>query len=672
MAILIFYDKILTDLVCLNSFNSEAMELEKVFGRNGLIEQNLKNYEFREQQLEMANAVSQAFENSFHLIVEAGTGVGKSFAYLIPAIDFAISKSERVVISTNTISLQEQLIYKDIPFLQDILPYDFKAVLVKGRSNYLCLRRLNNLLSYERGLFDSKDEVDDLNRISQWSGLTSDGSLADLEPQPKLTVWNRICAERDMCLGVNLCPYSARCFYQRARNNIYSANILVVNHHLLFSDLSLKDNEIGHSILPKYKYLVIDEAHNVENTATEHIGVSISKYSLRYLMDLLCNRDKKGGLFVRLGAPSFSEEVESARKEIENFFDNVEKWSSDEPSGIKRINEKDFQENTISAHLKKIKSILTELLRSAKNDEEEKEINAFIERCQKSDDELNFILSQLLEGYVYWVEVNKDRMENVTLNAVPINISDELSSNLFDKMNSVVLTGATLSTNLSFDYLKKRIGLKESKELILGSPFDYAKQVKLYIPNGMPDPRNDEEFISSVTEKIKYFVSLTKGKAFVLFTNYKMMNDVYESISSWFKEQGIKVFVQGEGISRHTMLEEFKKDINSVLFGTSSFWEGVDVQGEALSNVIVVRLPFSVPTHPVVKARIEDIENKGGNPFMEYNLPEAIIKLKQGFGRLIRTKTDTGIVVILDPRIKTKFYGKYFLNSLPKCEVIYQ
>ena len=648
------------------------MELEKVFGRNGLIEKNLKSYEFREQQLEMAKAVSQAFEDSVHLIVEAGTGVGKSFAYLIPAIDFAISQSERVVVSTNTISLQEQLIHKDIPFLSEILPYDFKAVLVKGRSNYLCLRRLHNLLSYERGLFDSKDEVEDLERIRQWSEKTRDGSLADLEPQPMQTVWSRVCAERDMCLGMNLCPYGKSCFYQRARNNIYNANILVVNHHLLFSDLSLKDNGTGYSVLPKYKYLVIDEAHNIENTATEHIGISISKYSMLYLMDSICNRDRKGGLFIRLGVPSLVGEVDSVRKEITTFFDKIEKWSSDEPSGVKRIHEKNFQENTLSVPLKKIESILTGLLPSAKNEEEEKEINAFIERCRKANEDIDCILSQLLDDHVYWVELSRDRIANVTLNAAPINVSVELSPNLFDKMNSVILTGATLSTNLSFDYLKNRIGIKDGRELLLGSPFDYAKQVKLYIPKKMPDPSDNEAFVSSAIEKIKYYISLTQGKAFVLFTSYKMMNDVYKSLISWFNEQGIKAFVQGEGMSRHTMLEEFKKDINSVLFGTSSFWEGVDVQGEALSNVIVVRLPFSVPTHPVIEARIEDIENKGGNPFMEYNLPEAIIRLKQGFGRLIRTKSDTGIVVILDPRIKTKYYGKYFLNSLPKCEVIFQ
>jgi ATP-dependent DNA helicase DinG len=648
------------------------MELKEIFGTDGLIAHQLKNYEFRIQQSEMAEVVSKAFSDSAHLIIEAGTGVGKSFAYLIPAIDFAITKSERVVVSTNTISLQEQLINKDIPFLQEILPYEFKAVLVKGRSNYLCMRRMENLMAYERELFESKDEVDDFVRIHQWSEFTKDGSLSDLEPQPRMSVWNRVCSERDMCLGPAICTYAKNCFYQRARNAIYNAHILIVNHHLLFSDLSLRKNVPGFSVLPGYKYLIIDEAHNIENTATEHIGISLSKFAVRHLMDSLCNRDRKGGFFIRLGAISLVEWVDNARKEADLFFDNVQKWAEDEPSGVKRIRKSNFVENTLQAPLKKLESVLKGLIPEAKTDEDEKEIIAFAERCRVMNEELYTILSKSIDDSVYWVEVSKDRFVNVTINSAPVNVADELRPNLFDIMNSIILTGATISTNQNFDYFKKRVGLKDCRETILGSPFDYTKQVKLYIPKNMPDPQNNDAFVSAVIEKTKYFVKLTNGKAFILFTSYKMMDEVSKALGSWLNEQGIMYFVQGEGLSRHAMLEKFRNDVNSVLFGTSSFWEGVDVQGEALSNVIVVKLPFSVPTHPVVEARIEDIKNKGGNPFMEYNLPEAIIKLKQGFGRLIRTKNDLGIVVVLDPRIKTKFYGKNFLNSLPKCEIIYQ
>jgi len=648
------------------------MELKEIFGTKGLIEQNLKKYEYRPQQLEMAEAVSKAFKDSKHLIVEAGTGVGKSFAYLIPAIDYAVENSERVVVSTNTISLQEQLINKDIPFLQEILPYDFKVVLVKGRSNYLCLRRLENLMTYERELFETKDEVADLNRIHQWSEVTRDGSLSDLNPQPKSSVWNKVCSERDTCMGPAICIYAKKCFYQRARNIIYNANIMIVNHHLLFSDMSLRKNSPGFSVLPGYKYLIIDEAHNIESAATEHIGISLSKFSARYLMDSLCNRDRKGGLLIRLGETAQIERVDSARKEIDLFFDEVEKWAKDEPSGTKRIRKTLFVKNTLEAPLRNLEMALQDLTHSAKNDEEEKEISAYVERCRRLNDELDIILSRSLDDFVYWVEVSSGRFVNVNMNAAPVNVSEELSPSLFDMMNSVIMTGATVSTNQNFDYFKKRIGIKDCREVILGSPFDYAKQVKIHIPMDMPDPQNNGAFVSAAIEKIKKYIKLTNGKAFVLFTSYKMMNEVHDALNQWFDEQDIKIFVQGEGISRHAMLEEFRKDINSVLFGTSSFWEGVDVQGEALSNVIVVKLPFSVPTHPVVEARIEDIQNRGGNPFMEYNLPEAIIKLKQGFGRLIRTKNDTGIVVILDPRIKTKFYGKSFLNSLPKCEILNQ
>lgn len=646
------------------------MDLEKILGPEGLIAKSLEGYEHRPQQLEMAEAVAQGFRDSAHLVVEAGTGVGKSFAYLIPAIDFAISMSERVVVSTNTISLQEQLINKDIPFLQNVLPDSFKVVLVKGRGNYLCLRRLENSVSYEAGLFETENEQDDLVRIHQWAETTRDGSRSDLEPQPRKSVWEQVCSERDTCLGQIKCPYAKKCFYQRARQAMYNANILVVNHHLLFSDLALRREDSRFSVLPNYKYIVMDEAQNTENTATEHIGISLSNFGVRHLMDSLCRRDRKGGLFIRLKAASMAELVDAARTQSDLFFESVEEWFNDDYSVTRRIRERNFVHNILDGPILKLQNELGDLMPQARNEEEEKEIGAHIERCRGLRDELDTILRQSMDDSVYWVEISRGRFKTIRLNSAPINVSDELRPNLFDAMESIVMTSATLSTNDNFEYFKKRIGLEECRELILGSPFKYDEQVTVYIPPNMPDPRNNEAFIPAATERIRQYIQITHGKAFVLFTSYKMMDEVYRRLKPWLVEQGIAAFEQGKGMSRHAMLEEFRADIDSVIFGTSSFWEGVDVQGEALSNVIVVKLPFSVPTHPVVEARIEDIQMKGGNSFMEYNLPEAIIKLKQGFGRLIRTKKDTGIVAILDTRIRTKFYGKLFLNSLPECRIL--
>jgi len=525
-------------------------------------------------------------------------------------------------------------------------------------------------MTYERGLFETKGEVDDLNRIQQWVKTTKNGSRSDLEPQPAPSVWSRVCSERDMCLGPTKCPHAKLCFYQNARNEMYSANILVVNHHLLFSDLALRRNSSGFSVLPNYEYVIMDEAQNIENTATEHMGISLSNFGVRHLMDSLCHRDRKGGLFIRLDMPALADMVDAARAQGDLFFDSVGSWFANEPSGTKRIQERNFVPNILDEHIQGLQSELQKRRPSADNDGEEKEIDGHIERCKRLRNELNTLLSQSLDGSVYWVEISRGRYITTRLNAAPVSVSDELQPSLFDAMESIILTSATLSTNRTFDYFKKRVGLTDCREMILGSPFNYQEQVSIHIPSKMPDPRDTGAFTSAATERIKQYIQLTHGKAFVLFTSYRMMDEVYEELEPWLAEQGIVAFEQGKDLSRHAMLEKFKADVNSVLFGTSSFWEGVDVQGEALSNVIVVKLPFSVPTHPVVEARIEDIQASGGNSFMEYNLPEAIIRLKQGFGRLIRTQKDTGIVAILDPRVKTKFYGKWFLNSLPKCQII--
>jgi ATP-dependent DNA helicase DinG len=656
----------------------KKMNLTKIFTPGGLISQNLNGYEYRPQQLEMAEAVDATFRGSEHLIVEAGTGVGKSFAYLAPAIYFALEEDEKIIISTNTINLQEQLIYKDIPFLKSVLPEPFNAVLVKGRGNYLCLRRLDNLLTYDRALFDTTDEVEEIQRIIKWSNKTKDGSLADIEPQPMSDVWGQVAAESDNCLRVR-CPNYKKCFYFKARRQIEKADLVVVNHHLLFSDWALRKENPITAVLPPYSYLILDEAQHIENVAMEHIGIRLSNYRVKHFLDSLCNPKRKGGLLLRLKAESLIGFVEQARDRANELFNDIADWVGKKQrttssyrnanQGTKRIEQSDFVPNLADSPLRYLENALKILQNGAETDDEKTEIEAHVKRCLKLRHDIDAMLTQPEPDWVYWVELATRRYATISLNASPISISDDLSAHLFAKIKSTVMTSATLATNQNFDYFKNQVGLNGCRELLVGSPFDYAKQVQIYIPEEMPDPRS-YKFVPAAIEKIAQYLKLTHGKAFVLFTSYKMMDEVYEAVEPYLEKLGIVAFKQGGGMSRHNMLEEFRQDIDSVLFGTSSFWEGADVQGEALSNVIVVKLPFSVPTHPVVRARIDYIETHGGNAFMEYSLPEAILRFKQGFGRLIRNKTDKGIVVILDSRVLTKPYGKMFLNSLPECQVI--
>jgi len=645
-------------------------ETISILAPGGVISRKLPGYEDRPQQIEMAEAVAEAFCQGGHLVVEAGTGVGKSFAYLIPAILFATEAKEPVVVSTNTISLQEQLIDKDIPFLREALPLDFTAVLVKGRGNYVCLRRLNMVATSERGLFETRDEVEEFDRILEWSKITSDGSLADLLPNPPESIWSMICSESDNCLS-SKCEFFGRCFYYRARGKVLGADIIVVNHHLLLSDYVLRKMNIGITVLPDYQHLIIDEAHNLESIATAHIGREVTNWRVKRLLDGLYRPPRRsghpGGVLVRMGAVEHIPLVEEARRSAEIFFDLLSKWlDENETMAIER---EGFLPNLLEEPILKLEELLRDLRKRAKDESEEMEITAFIRRCHKLRDDLDDILSLGTEGYVYWVERTGRRFANLSLNAAPITVADELREDFFSNMRTIVATSATLAVNGSFDFFKGRVGLEDARELLIGSPFDYQKQVTLYLHPDMPDPR-DESFLDAATAWIAEYLQITHGKAFVLFTSYSMMKAVFERLDPLLEKMGISAFKQGDGLPRSEMLKLFREDTDSVIFGTASFWEGVDVRGEALSNVIIVKLPFSVPDHPIIQARLEQIEKRGGNPFYDYSLPEAVLRLKQGFGRLIRTKTDRGIVVILDPRVLTKSYGKTFLNSLPRCRVM--
>lgn len=652
------------------------LTLRDIFSPGGLISQQLEGYEFRQEQLQMAHEVARAFEASEHLVVEAGTGVGKSFAYLIPAISLALKAEQKVVISTNTISLQEQLVTKDIPFLQRVLPRDFNVVLAKGRRNYLSRRRLKNLLHYERGLFDTYEEVEEVAEIEEWVDQTIDGSRTDLAWQPQPQVWDKVASDRDNCLGRNCETYDT-CFYFKARREMHNADLLIVNHHLLFSDLAIRKNsEEAMGVLPDYDYLIIDEAHHLEATATNHASVDFSNTRVKWVLDSLYNARNEGGLAKRFTSPQLMVEVETAREQANILFSNIIDFMQeidDERSLTtltQRIDESNFVRNALDAPLADIEKTLKRLRDGAMTEDDEQEITAHHRYCERLRDELDMIIRQNDPDYVYWAEIStRGRTPRILLNATPANVNQMLQDHLFTAKNSVVMTSATLSTNRNFDYFKKRVGISGCRELLAHSPFDFKKQVQIHIPRDMPHP-NSNAFVPATIQKIKHYLKLTHGKAFVLFTSYKMMDEVYDSVAPDLEEMGIDTFKQGGDLSRTAMLQAFREDTDSVLFGTSSFWEGVDVRGESLSNVIITRLPFEVPTHPVMEARVKQIKEQGGNEFFEFSLPEAVLRLKQGFGRLIRTQTDEGIVVILDPRIRTANYGKQFLDSLPNCEIV--
>ena len=652
------------------------LTLRDIFSPGGLISQQLEGYEFRQEQLQMAHEVARAFEASEHLVVEAGTGVGKSFAYLIPAISLALKAEQKVVISTNTISLQEQLVTKDIPFLQRVLPRDFNVVLAKGRRNYLSRRRLKNLLHYERGLFDTYEEVEEVAEIEEWVEQTIDGSRTDLAWQPQPQVWDKVASDRDNCLGRNCETYDT-CFYFKARREMHNADLLIVNHHLLFSDLAIRKNsEEAMGVLPDYDYLIIDEAHHLEATATNHASVDFSNTRVKWVLDSLYNARNEGGLAKRFTSPQLMVEVEAAREQANILFSNIIDFMQEidaERSSTtltQRIDESNFVRNVLDAPLADIEKTLKRLRDSAMTEDDEQEITAHHRYCERLRDELDMIIRQNDPDYVYWAEIStRGRTPRILLNATPANVNQILQDHLFTAKNSVVMTSATLSTNRNFDYFKKRVGISGCRELLAHSPFDFKKQVQIHIPRDMPHP-NSNAFVPATIQKIKHYLKLTHGKAFVLFTSYKMMDEVYDSVAPDLEEMGIDTFKQGGDLSRTAMLQAFREDTDSVLFGTSSFWEGVDVRGESLSNVIITRLPFEVPTHPVMEARVKQIKEQGGNEFFEFSLPEAVLRLKQGFGRLIRTQTDEGIVVILDPRIRTANYGKQFLDSLPNCEIV--
>lgn len=867
-----------------------------ILGPSGAIARRLGDaYEARPQQLELADAVERALDVGQHLVAEAGTGVGKSFAYLIPAIDYVIRTKKRVVISTHTIALQEQLVEKDIPLIQSVYPDEFSAVLVKGRGNYLCLRRLHQTAQRQYMMFDTDRQMESLHAIQDWAETTHDGSLTSLPMLPDSSVWEKVNAEQGNCMGKR-CNFYEKCHWQAAKRRMQSGQLLIVNHALFFSDLALR--MAGVNYLPKYDAVVFDEAHTLEDVAGQHFGMRLTEASVKYQLRSLYDPRKGSGVLSTHGAAANEAircVVEMADT-VDTFFDRIAWWQETHGRPNGRVHEPNVVPNDLSPRLDDLTKYLKEMLsRLEDNEEAIGEISAQAGRISGISETINVMLSQSMPDAVYWFDVGKRTPRRVSLHAAPIDVAEGLRQQLFQKIPRVILTSATLATaaernaprrgmgyqpmspdhvqrkqgsylphwtkagatyaitfrlfdslpqhaiqeprdrtgianpddeeldrslgecwlrrpeiaehvvtsikhfkderykllawcimpnhvhllitpiaghelpgimhsikrhsarecnkllkregefwqseyydhlirdpdellrqveyiwsnpdkasltpwawreidqeeidvvgfgeeghglkthatekpksttgpNVNaprFAFIQKRLGIDSAATLELGSPFDYQSQATLYIENDLPDPSDNHRFLPAACEKILRYLDMTSGGAFVLFTSYKMLTDSAAALKYDIEERlGLPLLVQGQNVPRKMLLDQFRARDNAVLFGTSSFWQGIDVQGEKLRNVIIVKLPFSVPDEPLLEAKIEAIRRSGGNPFMDLQVPEAIIKLKQGFGRLIRSKTDKGIIVLLDNRVRTKRYGPLFLSSLPPARVV--
>ncbi len=638
--------------------------IQSFFSEKGILGQRLPRYENRPEQEQMAQAIGKTLEQDRKLIVEAGTGTGKSFAYLIPSILWAVKNKKRVCISTFTKALQQQLVEKDLPFLSETLGIDFKYSLCLGGNNYLSKRRL--AVTDHIDLFSGTSELEQMEALRKFGEASKTGLRLELPFQVLPSVWEEMGRQNELCLGKK-CPYAKNCFYNLARKEWFASHLIVVNHHLFFANLA---NNLG--VLPQFHAVVFDEAHNIEDVATSYFGIEVTNTGLRYTLDRLYNPKTGKGYLSRVSGVQnkYIEPIVKAadivRQESEKFFSEVTMKFENAP-GLFRLRKPHFMDNNLHLPLQKLVNELNNLTKMVEDTAEARlEPDFFIGRFKELDLNLDTVISQSMKDYVYWFEhARMKRYDRLSLKGCPIDISHILNQKIFEKEPPVFLTSATLATNNNFDFISGRLGLKKKDQLVFTSPFRFDKQVLLYTVKEFPDPSVEpEKFFNASVQKIKELLEAGSGRAFILFTSYSMLNRVHAELSQ--ADLPWKLIKQGE-MPPSRAIQLFKEDKESIILGTNTFWEGVDVPGDALQSVIITKLPFSVPTEPVVEARIERLKAAGKNPFFEFQVPRAIVMLKQGFGRLVRHKGDRGMVAILDPRIHTKAYGKMFINSLPKC-----
>lgn len=690
---------------------SQSYDIDSIYGKEGVFADNFPAYEYREGQIEMAYAVQNAFHDDEFLVVEAGTGVGKSLAYLIPALMISKALSVKIIISTNTKNLQEQLFYKDLPMVQDSVNIPFKATLLKGRGNYVCERRWQETASHMLRRF-SPFEARVFLYLLVWHYFTISGDISEntsFNPRRHAGVWKSLVADGLFCYGKR-CEYYNRCFLMNIRRKAEQSNLVIINHYLLLADLQAEN-----SVLGKYEYLVVDEAHNLPHIAPSELGISLSfadfnryfsqlfavktKYQSGMLADLKSslvksNLSKDIVIHLNTEIDKAAGNIQTVSSELQNFFMMISKYVQ-EHGNYKKYRIKNDSTNFIQEHIgeinQKLASISADLnkLYSILKDIDESAIpkyEIFAEHFSEAIETIDHYY-EILEtlsmpdylNYAFWVNgglsEKYSQYPDSIINYAPLNIEDILYDKLYSRLASLVMTSATLAIRGAFKYFTSRIGLdamreeRAVQECIVKSSFSYKDQALVIVASFLP-ARTDKHFIFQSSDMIEKAVDYSQLGTMILFTSYNDLNTVYDNLGQSWYEKKISMYVQGKGTSRSEMLNEFRKKKNAVLLGTNSFWEGVDIPGESLSILVLYKLPFMVPSEPIVEAYLEKLQSENKNPFMNYMLPNALLRYKQGFGRLIRTNKDKGIVLVLDSRISNKEYGRYFIETIPAETII--